>query len=111
MNAMIVGLFVVFWIMQVAASMLFKYGSGAPDRWMLCFVFANIIGISSTWLLMMLYRQMQVNVAMGLAMGLAFLFSQVAVAMAFQSSLTVLQYGGIIGITGGMLLLCMGGRG
>ena len=111
MNATLMGLFAAFWAMQVAASMLFKIGSGAPGRWIPCFVVANIIGISSTWLLMMIFRQMQVNVALGLAMGLSFLFSQIAVAVAFNSSLSLLQYGGILGITAGMLMLCLGGRG
>ena len=105
------GLFAAFWAMQVAASLLFKHGSGSPGRWLPCFVLANIVGITSTWFLMVLYRQMPVNMAMGLAVGIAFLLSQMTVAIAFQTNLSLIQYGGILGITAGMLMLCLGGCG
>lgn len=106
----IASLLVVFWIIQAAAAILFKYGSTAPGRWMPCFLAGNVIGVSSTWLWMLLMKQMNPNVAAGLAIGGAFLAGQVALALVFRSHLSLVQIAGIAAIVAGMLCLCMGGR-
>jgi multidrug transporter EmrE-like cation transporter len=96
--------------MQVGAALLFKYGGTAPARWMPCFITGNVIGVTSTWFWMLLLKQMNANVALGLATGGVFLASQVALALVFRSHLTPVQFVGIAAILGGMLCLCFGGK-
>jgi small multidrug resistance pump len=99
-----------FWIAQTAVAVLFKYGTTAPARWMPCFLAGNIIGISSTWLWMMLVKQRNVNVVTGLTVGGAFLLQQVVLVLVYRSQLSTLQVAGIGAIVAGMLCLAMGGR-
>jgi len=103
-------LLVVFWIAQAAVATLFKYGGTAPARWIPCFIVGNVIGVASTWLWMLLMKQMNPNVAAGLAIGGAFLAGQIALALVFRSHLSPVQIAGIVAIVAGMLCLCMGGR-
>jgi len=53
----------VFWIMQIVAQVLFKFGSTSDSRWVLCFVGGNVVGVSSIWVLMKLYTTINLNVA------------------------------------------------
>jgi len=55
-----------FWAMQAAAQVIFGYGSTAPQRFVPCFILGNVFGASSIWLLMLLYRSMNPNLALGL---------------------------------------------
>jgi multidrug transporter EmrE-like cation transporter len=104
-------LLAVFWALQVGAVLLFKLGGTAPVRWMPCFITGNVLGITSTWFWMLLLKQMNPNVALGLATGGAFLASQVALALVFRSHLSPVQAVGIAAILGGMLCLSFGGKG
>ncbi|HEY3377544.1 MAG TPA: hypothetical protein VGL77_08620 [Armatimonadota bacterium] len=103
-------LFAVFMGMQTAAMLLFKYGSAHPSRWLPSFILANVIGITSTWILMVIYKQLNVNVAMGVAMGGSFLVSQITLALVFRNALSPLQLLAILAIGGGMFTLCLGAR-
>jgi len=100
----------IFWTMQASASVFFKYGSTSDARWLPCFIGGNIIGASSIWFLMLLYKTMNPNVAMGLGAGGGFLVAQIALAVVFHSQLSFLQYGGLLAITAGMFFLSMGGN-
>jgi len=92
----------VFCGMQAIAQLLFKYGSLHQNRWLLFFVLGNMLGASSIWLLMLLYKHMNVNVALALAGGGAFISCQVALAIFHRSRLTLSQTLGVLGIA-----LCM----
>ena len=94
----------VFWIMQVAAAAAFKYGSLAEGQWTNFFILGNIVGISSTWLLMHVYARLMPNVALALSAGGAFLCSQVALAIIFHARLTPIQWVGVLVILVGMVL-------
>lgn len=65
--------------------------------------------MSSTWLLMLLYETMNVNVAFGIGFGGAFLLAQMALAVLFRSRLSWVQSGGLVAMTAGMLMLGLGG--
>jgi multidrug transporter EmrE-like cation transporter len=99
-----------FWLMQVIAAVSFKYGSTAPSRWVLGFVVGNLFGASSIWLMMMLYKAWQPQVALGICVGGAFLLSQFAMALIFKSEISLLQYVGLVAITGGMVCLALGAK-
>ena len=98
----------VFWAMQAVAQMFFKWGSMSEPRWLWGFLMGNAFGFSSIWLLMIVYKDMNPNVAFGLATGGAFLLSQIALAVAFRSPVAPLQWTGAASIVLGILLLAMG---
>ncbi|NSW56198.1 MAG: hypothetical protein HPY44_09295 [Armatimonadetes bacterium] len=81
-----------FWAMQAAAQVIFGYGSTAPQRFVPCFMLGNVFGASSIWLLMLLYKSMNPNLALGLGTGGGFLCAQGALALLFHHGLTPLQY-------------------
>ncbi|MBF0558289.1 MAG: hypothetical protein HQL08_05875 [Nitrospirae bacterium] len=99
----------IFWLMQVVAQVLFKWGSGSESRWMLGFIGGNLFGFSSIWLLMLIYKAINPNVALGISTGGAFLLGQVALAIAFRSRVAPLQLAGIAAIVVGIIALSLGG--
>jgi len=97
-------LLVAFWVWQVVAQVFFKHGSGAPSRWLMCFILGNLFGASSIWFLMKLYARMDPNLTMALAGGGAFLAIQFALAAVFSSRPALPQWGGYAMIAAGMVL-------
>lgn len=98
----------LFWLMQVGSTLFFKAGSASLTRWLWGFVLGNVLGVSSSWILMLLYKTMNPNVALGLGLGGAFLSCQVVLTVLFRTGLDWSQYLGIFGITVGMMLLALG---
>lgn len=99
----------IFWVMQVIAQLIFKWGSGGDDsHWLWGFIAGNLFGFSSIWLLMLLYKAINPNIALGIATGGAFLLSQVALAIVFKSKLGLIQSAGIAAMVIGMIALAMG---
>ena len=97
-----------FWAMQVVAQLFFKWGSAADARWLWGFLGGNLFGFSSIWLLMLVYKAMNPNVALGICAGGSFLVSQVALAWVFRSGISAVQWAGIGAMVVGMLMLAMG---
>lgn len=108
MIAKIIFYLMIFWMMQVIAQVFFKYGSLSEKNWLIGFIGGNIFGFSSIWLLMLLYKHINVNIALGLAGGGAFLLSQISLSFLFRTSLTPIQWISVILITIGMIGLCLG---
>jgi len=98
----------IFLTMQVIAQLFFKWGSMVEGRWWRGFLGGNLFGFSSIWLLMLVYRSMNPNVALGICGGGSFLLAQLALAVVFKSGLSVTQWGGVAAIFAGMILLAMG---
>jgi len=71
----------VFCAMQVIAQLFFKWGSTSDSRWLWGFLAGNAFGFSSIWLLMLIYRSMNVNIALGICSGASFLLAQLALAI------------------------------
>jgi multidrug transporter EmrE-like cation transporter len=92
----------IFLAMQIAANLIFKYGSMAPSRFVACFVVGNVIGASSIFFLMRLYERMNANVAMAIGGGATFLIVQFALATVFSSRLSTGQWFGIAAVGIGM---------
>ncbi len=94
--------------MQVIAQVLFKWGSSADSRWFVGFLVGNLFGFSSIWLLMLIYKEMNPNIALGIAAGGAFLLSQIVLWLIFKSNVALTQWIGIIAIALGMVALAVG---
>jgi len=109
MSVRIVVCLIVFWFMQVIAQVFFKWGSASDSRWMWGFMGGNLFGFSSIWLLMLMYKSMNPNLALGIASGGALLFSQLVICTVFDSKVAPIQWMGIIAIAIGMIALSAGG--
>ncbi|MGI6609892.1 MAG: hypothetical protein ACOX4G_05185 [Limnochordia bacterium] len=99
--------FLVFWAMQVVAVLLFTYGGRYPEHGLKALLVGNAIAVPSIFFLMKLYGLMNVNVAYGVAIGGAFLIAQVMISWVFRSPLSGLQWAGVAGMCGSMLLLAL----
>ncbi|OHB98740.1 MAG: hypothetical protein A2W74_08160 [Planctomycetes bacterium RIFCSPLOWO2_12_38_17] len=104
----VAGYFVIFWMMQAVAQVLLKWGSTSESRWWLGFLVGNLFGFSSTLLLMLLYKDLNPNVALGFATGGSFLASQIAIGIFFNTKLALAQYFGVVVITIGLLAFLIG---
>ena len=109
--ARVIPMAVAFWAMQIVAQLLFKWGSDTPGRAVWGFFGGHAFGVTSIIFLMLLYRTMNPNVALGVCFGGAFLLSQAALAVVYRTGLGAAQYVGILIITVGMVLLAVGKRG
>ncbi|UCH35260.1 MAG: hypothetical protein JSV65_02595 [Armatimonadota bacterium] len=96
---------VIFAVMQAAAQVIFKYGAATPGRWLPGFIGGNVFGASSIWFLMLLYKTMNPNVALGLATAGGFLCAQAALAILFRSHVSLVQWTGMLAIAFGMALV------
>ena len=99
----------VFWMMQVIAQIFFKWGSGSESRWLWGFFGGNLFGFSSIWLMMLIYKAINPNIALGLSAGGAFLLGQLALFVFFRSKVAPLQWAGILAIVVGIIALSAGG--
>jgi len=122
-----------YWVIGLAANILFKEGGTAAGhrllylvlgnvlgitsahgqeagRYVFYFVLGNAMGITSTWFLVRLYARMNVNLAMLLAVGGAFISFQVALWLIYQAQLTFLQCAGNVTVLAGMILTLWPGR-
>jgi len=100
---------IIFWAMQVVAQILFKWGSAHSSYWLWGFFLGNFFGMSSIWFLMLIYKMINPNIALGIAFGGAFLLSQLALALIFKSKINFLAWVGIVMMTVGMILLASKG--
>jgi multidrug transporter EmrE-like cation transporter len=98
----------VFWAMQIIAQLFFKWGSVSPSRWLWGFFVGNLFGFSSIWLLMLIYKAINPNIALGISTAGAFLLTQLILALVFKSKLDTVQWVGIIAIAIGMIALVSG---
>ena len=81
----------------------------SPTQFWIWFCAAHAIGVPSLWFLVRLYKEMSEPVAFGLALGGAFLASQIALFIAFRPATSLVQWVGVLAICGGMVMLAMGG--
>jgi multidrug transporter EmrE-like cation transporter len=95
------------WAMQAVSQLLYKWGTNTGHM-TAGFVVGNLFGASSIVFLMLLYKTVNPNVALGICMGGGFLTAQIALALVGRARLGRAQYAGIVAITAGMLLLAVG---
>lgn len=99
---------IVFWLMQAVAQVFFKYGSAHPSKWLICYICGNVFGASSIWFLMLLYRSMNPNVALGSGTAGGFLGAQIAILLIFSPKVSPMQYIGMAAVSIGMALFIVG---
>jgi len=111
----IVPLLLAFWVLQVAAYVIFKYGSSTGKaysrRWWICFLLGNIPGGISMYFMMRIYELMpdNPNLAIVLAGSGAFIASQIALAWIFRSKLSAIQWVGVALVAAGTAVATLGG--
>lgn len=99
-----------FWVMQALAQIIFKFGSDVPARFLPCFIFGNVFGASSIWLLMLVYKHMNPNLALGLGTGGGFIAAQAALYLIFRTNLSAVQYVAVVAVAAGMALFALGNK-
>jgi len=117
MTAKVAPLLLLFYATQVAAMLLFKFGSlgtgsGTRGRWLAFWVLGNLVGTGSVAFLVEVYARMPAtpNLAAVLGAGGTFIACQLAFAAVFRSRLTLRQWVGIAIVAAGTMLTCVGGR-
>ena len=99
---------IIFYLLQIVANLLFKYGSIALEHFWMGFLLGNLFGCVSIVPLMRLYQGMQVNLAIALASGITFLLVQMAFLLFYRERLTWIQCVGILGMSLSMFLISWG---
>jgi drug/metabolite transporter (DMT)-like permease len=94
-------------VIGLAANFCFKEGGTDAAHRLVYFIGGNVLGITSTALLMGVYGRMNVNLAMVLATSGAFLLMQVSFWLAYHTQLTAMQIAGILMVGAGTVLASM----
>ena len=102
---------IIFWLMQAAVHVIFKYGGMHSKYYLACFIVANVIGVSSTLLLIQLYKNMSPPLVLGLGIGGSFLAAQLVMAICYQYRINVLQWVAISAIVTGIFILAVSSKG
>jgi multidrug transporter EmrE-like cation transporter len=96
---------VVFFIMQVVAALLFKWGSTAPNLYWWGFGLGNLFGATSIIMLINVYKVLNPNLTLAICTGGTFLLNQVALSIVFKSPIGVLPAVGSLLIVMGIVLI------
>ncbi len=95
----------VFFILQVGSGLLYKYGALHQEYWLAGFIGGNILGISSIYFLMQVYKYINPNVAEAICRGGFFVLIQLAFVLFFHSRLNLVQWSGICLIVAGIMIV------
>lgn len=104
----ITGILFIYYTLNAVAFSITVLGGMRVEWWLACFILSNIVGISNTWVLMQLYKRMNVNTATAIALGGGFLLTQIVTALVFATGLSVVQYLGIGLIAAGLFAIVKG---
>ncbi|MFN3166529.1 MAG: hypothetical protein ACE37H_05640 [Phycisphaeraceae bacterium] len=95
----------LFWLARALVQIGFKRSSVHEHRLLLCFCAAHAIGVPSLWFLVQPYKQVSEPLALGLAMGGAFLAAPIALFVVYRPTTPRTQWEAICA---GMVLLAVG---
>ncbi len=100
----------IFFVLQVGSGLLYKMGAMCPKYWTFGFISGNVLGISSIYFLMVVYKHLNPNISEAICRGGYFVLIQVAFILVYHSKLNLIQWGGISMIVGGIAIvsLCKG---
>lgn len=102
-----IGLFVVI---QVVVQILFKYGSLGQNNWLMIYILANVLSITSTHFAMVGYKYLNPNMALGVAVSSLYILSQVFLSVLFDSDLSFFKWMLLIVMAISMLLFIRAGN-
>lgn len=94
-----------FFALQVGAGLLFKTGAVHRSFWLYGFILGNVLGITSIYFLMNVYRTLNPNIGEAICRGGYFVLIQFAFMLVFGSRLNPAQWGGIAMIAIGIVLV------
>jgi len=103
-------LLILFWVMQAAAALSFKYGTNGgkenKKRWIGGYLLGNCIGMTSMIPNMIVYGILveNTNVAAALMSGGSFIGNQIALFLVFRNKLSPVQFIGILLASAGLIL-------
>jgi multidrug transporter EmrE-like cation transporter len=103
-------LLVIYYVINTCAFTISVFGGNSEQLFLPCLIASIAIGTVNTWVLMRLYKKMDVNTATAVSLGGGFLITQVTVALLFKSNLSIIQYAGILTITAGLFCMVKGER-
>lgn len=98
-------LVLIFWVINIAAALVFRHGGIAPEMRWPCFVIGNVLGVSSTCVLMKIYAHANVNVANVVCNCGTFIALQLVLWFAFHATLTLPQWLGLTLLAAGTALV------
>ena len=98
----------LYYVITTCAFSITVFGGTSESYWLLCFVLSTMVGMSGTWVLMRLYKLMDVNIATAVTLGGGFLIMQIFIALVFMTNLSLMQYTGIFFIGFGLFLMVIG---
>ena len=105
-----IGILFAYYVANAIGQSIIAAG-GRLDGWELpALLVGSVIGIFGTWLIMQLYKRMDVNTATAVSLGGGFLVAQVALALVFAEHLTVWQYLALGLIAVGLFIMVKGER-
>lgn len=96
----------VFFIFQIIAALLFKWGSTTSHLYWWGFALGNLFGASSIITLINIYKLLNhPNVVVGISSGGSFMLVQIAMYWVYRKPLSCLQWGGIAMIFAGIIVV------
>src|SRR5574344_648486 len=98
------GNIVVFLILQVVASIFFKWGSLSPDKYWWGFAFGNLSGVISIIMLINVYKLLSPAATLAICTGGAFLLNQIGLLLIYKQPISLSGWAGIALIFGGILI-------
>lgn len=102
--------FAAFWICQISSSILFKLGGQYPKYHWHALIIGNIILLSASWFLVMLFKNVSQPIVIALCSGGTFISVQLAMALYFKIPLSWIQILGVLVIVAGMILVTFGDK-
>ncbi|MDR0494250.1 MAG: hypothetical protein LBG95_01290 [Treponema sp.] len=103
-------LLIIYYMIYTCAFVVLFLGKKFEHFKLPCLIASIAIGMVGTWVLMRLYKKMDVNTATAVSLGGGFLITQITVALLYGNNLSVIQYAGVLVITAGLFCMVKGER-
>ena len=94
---------VLFLVFQVAAHLLFKWGSTAPQYYWWGFGLGNLVGMSSIIFMLGMFKALPSSSVLAIGTGGAFVLNQIALFLVYREKMSIGTIIGIAMITAGIL--------
>ncbi len=95
----------LFLMFQIAANLLFKWGSSAPHLYWWGFILGNAIGVTSILFMMGMYQHLPAANVVAIGTGGTFLLNQIVMFLVFREKVHPGAWGGIALIFAGILFV------